>query len=417
MSLSSGSFHFTHTVLELTLIVPSAEAIKSIQCTMCSSPTSLQCPTCQSTSYCSKTCEKADLPAHKIICGTPVIPSYYTYQQYYATRKAVLFLEKEQAPRWATYAARYPPGHHYHRHAQAHPAQQLIQREGQHLTITGNVLRARSRTHNQIELYYTAKTPGDQSTLNLSVLSATQHRTMQRWFGPLLAVKVVFPATTPTQYLDMDMVDYRDVIDFLCTHPAFDINIATDPVAASKREISAVRINSSSDLSRGRVPFELLRIRADDPACSAPVTGISRLIKFPVRVSRCPLPYAVGYDAATDLVENPAATYLQLGVDLETDWGFVGREWVDPAGSVVVVREGGAELHPQHVEALAHWCAYVLRPMFLDSLGMGTELEEPMGKEEVLARVTRREWLHFYRGFDEWKREEGNGWKKGIWPC
>lgn len=391
---------------------------------MCSSPRSRQCPTCQSTSYCSKTCEKADQPAHKLLCRSPPAPDYYQQQQPYASRQALLFPVKEQAPRWAAYNAKHPPGFQYSYQNQyyagrtpEHPATQLIFSEGQDLTITGNALRARSRTHNQIEVYYTQKTPGEGSGLNLSVLGATQHRAAHSWFGPLLAVKVALPATTPPQYLDMDMIDFRDVIDLLCTYPWFDINDMTDPAAASNLEVSAVRINSRSDQARGRAPFEFLRIRGDDPACRAPVTAISRRIEFPLRVSRCTPPYAAGYDPAAHYVDNPAATYLQLGVDPESDWGFVGREWVDPAGSVIVVREDAGELHPQHVEALAYWCAYVLRPMFLDSLGMGAEPEEPMEKETVLGRVTRREWLRFYRGFDESKGDEKMGWKTGISPC
>lgn len=392
---------------------------------MCSSPTSQQCPVCQSTSYCSKTCEKADQPTHKLLCRTPPVPiSYMQGQPMFATRQALLFPEKEQAPRWASYNARYPPDSYYHypyrnyaSHIPEHPAKQLISFEGPHLTITGNALRARSRTNNQIEVYYTAKSPGDGFSLNLSVLGATQQRAAQSWFGPLLAVKVVLPVTTPPQYLDIDMIDFRDVIDLLCTHPALDINAMTDPAAASNLEVSAVRINSRSDQARGRAAFELLRIRGDDPACRAPVTAISRQIQFPLRVSRCRPPYAAGYDPAVHYVDNPAATYLQLGIDPESDWGFVGREWVDPAGSVIVVRENAGELHPQHVEALAYWCAYVLRPMFLDSLGMGAEPEEPMEKEAVLGRVTRREWLRFYRGFDESKCVEGMGWKRGVLPC
>lgn len=116
-------------------------------------------------------------------------------------------------------------------------------------------------------------------------------------------------------------------------------------------------------------------------------------------------------------MDNPAATYLQMGVDPATDWGFVGLDWVDPAGSVVVVRDGGEELNPQHVEALCHWCLFVLRPLFQDSMGMGMDPENPMEKERVLGRLVKTEWECFYRGFDEWKGGLDKEWKKRIWPC
>lgn len=366
------------------------------------------------------------MPAHKILCPIPTMPASYGNQTGYTTEYAVLFPEAEQVPRWVTFSARNPQ---YGR--PTHPAEHFIGNVGPHITITGNILRARSWMGSPIEVYYRAKSPGDGLSLNISVLSSTNKRAAKSWFGPLLAVKA-FPAlATPLEkldkngliplrrrhYISMTLVDFRDVIDLLCTYPSFDINDMTLDVAAPRLEVSAVRINSSSDHALGRPRFELLQIRADDPACRAPVTGISQLIQFPVRVSRCVPPYAAGYDPAAHYVDNLAATYLQLGVDPETNWGFVGREWVDPAGSVLVVRENAEELLPQHVEALAHWCAYVLRPLFLDSMGMGAEPESPMSKELVLSRVNKREWGCFYRGFDEWKGAVDKGWKKGIWPC
>lgn len=369
------------------------------------------------------------MPAHKLLCPAPTTEACYGNQSSYTTYYAVLFPEAERVPRWITFKALSPafPYNQWQYETPSHPAKHIIGNVGLHITITGNGLRARSRTSSPIKVYYRAKSPGDGLSLNISVLSATNQRAAQSWFGPLLAVKAFPPFASPSekldkkallpQYLDMTLVDFRDVIDLLCTYPSFDINDMTLDVAAPRLEVSAVRINSSSDQALGRPRFELLQIRADDTACHAPVTAISQLIQFPVRVSRCGPPYAAGYDAAAHYVDNLAATYLQLGVDPETNWGFVGREWVDPAGSVLVVRENAEELLQQHVEALAHWCAYVLRPLFLDSMGMGAEPESPMSKELVLSRVNKREWGCFYRGFDEWKGAVDKGWKKGIWPC
>lgn len=373
---------------------------------------------------------KADLPVHKLLCGV-TLPSvgyrpYYNGQPPYPTIQGLMFPADEGNPKWVSYEGDYTQpmyNHQSHRYysGPAHPANQQLKQLGSPITITGNALRSRPRTLDKLELYATTNTPSSQCTLNLSVLAVTNQRPAQSWYGPLLAVKLSLPKEdgTVSRYQNMDMVDFRDIVDLLRTYPATDINMSSSLAAAvstPKLEVSAIRINCRGDQALGRAPFERVQLRADDPACRAPITAISQLIQFPVRVSRCLPPHATGFDAASHDVVNPAATDLNIGVDPATDWGFVGLEWVDPAGSVFVVRDGGRELQPQHVEALCHWCLYVLRPLFRDSMGMGTDPLDPMAKEKVLARVDKREWECFYRGFDEWKGSVGGIWVKGMWP-
>lgn len=285
------------------------------------------------------------------------------------------------------------------------------------LDIRGNVLRSRPGVNHRIELFYNDKIPADGSGLNRSILNATNGRLEQNWYGPLLAVKVLNPDSGP-QYGNMTMVDYRDVIDLLSTFPAVNISDMTSvPAAASpKTDVPAVRVNCPGDQVLGRPKFEAIMICIDDPACLAPVTSISRLIGFPLRVVRCSPPFAASYSEPTHDISNPAATFLHIGVDPEKGWGFVGLDWLDPAGSVIAVREGGEMLNPQHVEALCHWCLFVLKPLFEDSRGRGRNPSAPLGKEEVLARVTRRDFENFYIGFDEWKGSVDPSWKKGVWP-
>lgn len=405
---TSPTFSPTQATAELPVTAPSDEAMQGIQCTMCRSTASRYCPTCKATGYCSKTCEKTDEPVHKLLCRAPGNKTYRNYYGHLPDRgncTAVLFPEKEKTPYWVSFKSSNSPDDWEYEDDFPHPATQILKNKGLQLTITGNALRSRSRTDNKLEVYYITKHCGDTSGLNLSILACTNERPAQSWFGPVLAVKVAFPATpqnrmTLPQYLNMDMVDFRDVIDLLCTHPATNISDMSNlPFAASpKAEVSAVRINCPGDLALGRPPFELLQIRADDAACHAPVTAISRLIGFPLRVSRCPHPFTPGYEGTWKNVDKPAATYLQMGVNPASDWGFVGLDWVDSAGSVVVVRDGGEQLNPQHVEALCHWCLFVIRPLFQDSIGMGIEPEDPMEKDRVLGKLVKQEWLCFYRG-------------------
>lgn len=283
-------------------------------------------------------------------------------------------------------------------------------------TITGNVLRSRSRSGHQIELYSLGTRSTSGIKLNSSIAHATSGVVAKRWHGPAMAIKVATPVSSPPEYLDMTMLDLRDVIDQLCVFPDLDINDATITPIAPKIEVSAVRINCPSDQALGRHKFEALNILASHAACSAPITGISQLVQFPLRVMRCSAPDTRQFDSIPSALDNPDATFLNIGVDPAGSWGFVGLDWIDPAATVIVVRADGAPLSVQHVEAMCHWCLFVLKPLFDDSRGMGLHPEAPVQKDVVLSRITKSEFERFYVGFDEWKGSGYHGWKKAQWP-
>lgn len=396
-----------------------AETIQSnVQCSMCSSPTSKYCPTCKGISYCSKTCEKADLRLHRLICGSgvPVSTIHYSGGWHNPAYYAVIFPADGEAPRFHRFEGkRYSnnPTHYSVDHS-LRTAQRFLGCEpGCTLSITGNVLRLRSPSTTTIELYYNDKSPTNKA-LNRSIVATTNSHTAKHWYGSLLALKI---NTSSNMYLDMNMTDIRDIVDLLCTYPATNISdiINISATASPKLEVFAIRINSSGDQSLGRPMFEPIKIRADDGACRAPLTSISQLIDFPLRVIRCSAPYSPEYDKHDHDITNTAATYLNLGAG-PADWGFVGLDWVDPAGSVIVVREKGGYLSPQHLEAMCHWCEFVLKPLFDDSLSMGLHPDSPIEKSAVLARLTRREFEDFYVGYDAWKGRIDSSWKRSQWP-
>lgn len=383
---------------------------------MCSSPTSQKCSTCEDITYCSKTCEKADWHVHQLICKKPVPVRYDPYGRCPNNYTAVIFPENEQALRYIEFSGRdrYSGyGDDYY-----HPARQLLgSKFPPTFTITSNVLRTRSRSGDQIELYYLAKTSTDIE-LNRSIAYATGGRVVQLWRGPVIAVKLATPVSSPPQYLNMNALDLRDVVDQLCAFPVVNISDMTNPwtAPAPKVEVTAVRINCPGDQSLGRPKFELLNIRGDHAACSAPITAISQLVQFPLRVIRCSASYDSQFDVGPHTLNNPDATFLNIGVNPASSWGFVGLDWIDPAGTVIVVRADGAPLSPQHLEAMCHWCLFVLKPLFDDSRSMGLHPEVPMSKDLVLARIGKSEFERFYVGFDEWKGSVDDCWKKAQWP-
>lgn len=431
---TNSDLRASQTIINPSSILENKVMQSNIQCSMCSSTTSTYCTKCKCITYCSKICEKADWPLHKLVCN-PLRASEYPL--------GIQFLEKAQSPQFVTFSMRsqrvssndssdedeYDEMNYqgYIEYGGFHPARQMLgfQREVGTLTVTGNALRSRPPSNHKIVLYYCATPPTDGSHLNQSILAATNGRVVQNWHGSLLAVKVALPAIQPPEqskspaysrptYLSLSMVDLRDIVDFLSTYPAVNISdmTSTPSTTSPKLEVPAIRINCPGDQALGRPKFEALKIRADDAACRAPVTGISHLIDLPLRVYRVNPPFPAGYDHSAHDITNLAATYLNMGVDIANGWGFVGLDWVDSAGSVIVVREGGEPLAIQHLEALCHWCLFVLKPLFEDSMGMGRHPGPPVEKSEVLARVTRREFVDFYVGFDDWKGGSDPEWKK-----
>lgn len=363
------------------------------------------------------------------MCKKPV-RGPYRGDVYWPINTAVIFPETVEAPYFSEFRSRNYPEFRTYRYGdddgdgdyhgtRYDPIKQL---HGSKLectfTITGNGLRTRTRSGNQIELYYLEKPLTDVTGPNRSIANATGGRTAQCWRGPAIAVKVVTPVTSPPQYLSMNLLDLRDVLDQLCAFPAVNISDMANPpwAAAPKVEVTAVRINSPGDQSLGRPKFEMVNIRGDDRACSAPITAISQLVQLPLRVSRCCTPYDRQYEVGPRTLNNPDATFLNMGVDPAGSWGFVGLDWIDPAGTVIVVRADGAPLSPQHLEAMCHWCLFVLKPLFDDSRAMGLHPEKPMDKDLVLARITKSEFERFYVGFDEWQGSVNDSWTKAQWP-
>lgn len=61
------------------------------------------------------------------------------------------------------------------------------------------------------------------------------------WPGPLLVLRTSGLTLGDSELVDVDMVDFRDAVDLLCSFPAIDINI-TEPEKEA-REVRGVRIN------------------------------------------------------------------------------------------------------------------------------------------------------------------------------
>lgn len=273
--------------------------------------------------------------------------------------------------------------------------------------IQKNLLRSRT-LEKTINVVHREAFLKDGSIINRSVVEVTKGLMGHSWCGPILALKQQ-DLSLNSGYDDMDTVDFRDVIDYFCAYGDKNLMSLADMSLGGKsaravEEVSGVRISCRGDQICGRDKFEAVKVPRDHPIFNAPVTSISKLIGMPIHVRRCP-PDKKLQNTKYDRT-NQAATFLHLNADpADEGWGWAPMDWQEPAGSVIVIRKDGKALQLCHIEALCHFCQYVLQPIFEDSLGSGMHPEKPISKAEVLSRMTPRGFENFYIGYDNYKRD------------
>lgn len=267
----------------------------------------------------------------------------------------------------------------------------------------------RSRARKDVLTVYVREAGSvDGSLLNRCVIAAARGRYVNfAWPGPLLVVRSRGLTLGDSVLVDVDMVDVRDAVDVLCSYPDVNINFAA-PEATW--EVDAVRVNCTGEMALyGRPQFEAVKVPGDHAVFAHPVTGISRLLGFGVRVVMCsPNKGTKDYDCT-----NREATALQLDPDpRNASWGRVpvGQkvatgDFPYMGGNVVVVREDRGVLREQHVEALCHFCLHVLLPLFEQS----RQGRIPM--QRVMDKLTQSVFAQYWRDYCRLKRGSALDWE------
>ncbi|KAI5847021.1 hypothetical protein DFP73DRAFT_543806 [Morchella snyderi] len=388
---------------------------------MCDSKTSQRCKSCSCSAYCSKDCQKADWPVHKILCAE--FQKFSTPPEGGTFGRGILFPDDSKAPRFVWVPTKWTVGVDDGIGFEK-PEFEKFGVSTRSSLITGNNLRSRN-LQNKLHVHYRDTFLIDESKLNQSIVVVTGGTAGHKWGGPLLAMKLPGLSIDPRRYRDIDTVDFRDVVDFICSYPDHnlsDMSLVKKPTANVRphRQYTGVRINCRSDQDiGGRPKFEPIKLPIDHPVFQAPVSSISKCIELPIRIVRCTpgetsrkSTSREGYNAT-----NQAATFLHLVADSNSSqWGWAPMEWQCPAGSVIVVHGDAKPILPQHIEALCHFCQYVLQPLFEDSLGGGMHPESPMKKSEVLQVITRRRFEIFYIGYENWKRDNDPNYTVCTFP-
>lgn len=396
---------------------------ETAHCVMCNGPDAFRCGSCLHQWYCSKKCQKSDWSVHKILCAQR---KDFETRPSPDSRRAILFHENKSVVEfiWAT-------------------VKWFDLGDGEGVECPDDSLKAQFSTGslrgmafniNQVrgrkllkclDIRHRDAFLRDGSKLNQGIVMATKGKAGHPWAGPIVAMKHQDEGDDPIYYDDIDVADFRDVVDYFLAYgskapdpsPSKSVTVReifecqralceTDSTTPKpKRAIKAVRINCLSDTeSRGK-KYEAVELPMINGIGKCSIPPLSVKVGMKLELTKVPPPESATVESYR--FQNQEITFLYLNSDPKSEqWGWAPLHWQDDVGSVIVARADGEDLDPSHAAALCQFGMNTMQPLFEDSMGAGMEPENPIGKEEVLYRMSPRNFELFYQGWCKDKRDE-----------
>ena len=191
----------------------------------------------------------------------------------------------------------------------------------------------------------------------------------------------------PRFHLDIDMKDYRDVVDYFILYGQKMMQGGELGLRAMPGKVWGVRINCKRDQRTMGAEFTAGGVPRSHSVFHGPVAPISNLVGMPLHTKKCPS-QKNWKDNDDDSYENDTATSLHINTDISNDWwGQAPPEWKKDVGSVLIVRSDGRDITRQEVKVLCRFCQFKMQPLFENALGGGSA---PMTREEVMGFMTPR---------------------------
>ena len=262
----------------------------------------------------------------------------------------------------------------------------------------------------------------DGSSVNRSVVKATQGSPGHDWRGPILAMKKQGLGIDPRLYLDIDMQDYRDVVDYFISYGASesvedgDVRQRDENHGRKGRQVRGVKINCKGDQEYfGAAGYTAVDVPAGHPIFSEPIAPISKLVGMPLHTQQCPPDNA--WKPNHNVYTNVPATFLHQSTDESSGdgWGWAPWKWQNDVGSVLVVRSDCQDVSVQQVEALCHFCQFKMQPLFENAMGGGLV---QMSRAEVMGHLTPEGFRDYFAEMRVRKIDEGEdgGWETAVVP-
>ncbi len=390
-------------------------------CTVCNKSDARLCNKCKSVRYCSKVCQQADWPTHKLLCAT--------FSEFDASSRptnehvqAILFPVDGNKPKIVWLRGEWrddDDGRYQHPRVDPFLGPDAFPK---HAPIQYNpVLKRRLLDTIYISHRDTFLIDGSKANNSIKSITANKDGEYHDWRGPIIAHGKVGLGIDPIACKDLDMTDFRHVADYFLSYGYKPPPAVQQPAGL---KIKGIRINCVGDRKTFNKPhFEAVEVSSTDSIFSKHDTSdIADRIGLPIFTRRClPDPKWANdndnkfFDGESGF-NNQDATFLHTCCepDAEFDpmlgimgWGWASTQWQDSVGSVIVVRQDKKPLSTWHVEALCKYCRHDVRRLLAHSLGE-YDPEEPMSKDAVLAMICRATFIiRWYKLLDE-KHAEGD---------
>ena len=357
------------------------------------------CGRCHYIKYCSRECQQKDWPIHKIFCK-----SYSAFITSDRPSKdhivAILFPVDKKKPEfiWLPFKGKYDDEDGIYWES---PKLEPIFGDGskRYTHIRRNRFLGKELS-DTVVLTFLDTFLIDGSLPNLSIASLPGSPTVY-WRGPVVAYAMKGLEIDPRFCKDLDLVDSRSAVDELL----FYANLVLKDIDQRTRErenVMGVKINCHGDQKTfGAKPFEAIEIPRVHPIFDHnEESEIAERIGLPILTRKYPPNQAwadeKNWKESLGPYCNQPATFLHLSCDKKSStWGWAPPQWQNRVGSVLVVRKDRKPLLPLHMEAISRYCQFEIAPFFEHSQG-GYAPEEPMGKDAVLAAISRASFIIFW---------------------
>lgn len=402
-------------------------------CTLCDGDADALCPTCKSAPYCSVTCQIGDYWVHRHVCeqykarGRPPGPAEDNFRRAFLfhpdeVRVEVVWVEcipqEVGSPdRWtlAYYRSFLEPEHPLVGHSAACV---YIHWSARH-----------DPQEHSFALYYNDAPPFERTRPNKTIQELTDGKpdTDPRFRGPVLVMKYEGTTDEPMDYEDMEMEDLRDIVDYLVSEHAPDLDmekIRSRPKTKgliSDVRLSGVRVACNGEMRLRDVP----RLSAEmfDPKkwpLSPDYSSLGLASGFAIIAMMVPFDTTSPAPYSEDMFDNPIIPHLFPVLNHDSPfWGLTQRKWRQGAGSVILARRDG---EPLTVKQVAMWSSFAklkAHVLLKDGLGVGSveRSREQVGR--LLNSVCYARWCLTDSKAEAVEREElgeaaGSGWQETM---